>query len=39
MCCHDYDIINEKISLISASCIIVAFKITGQINNEKYINK
>ena len=39
MCCQDYQIINEKKSLISAACIIVAFKICEQINKDKYIDE
>ena len=38
MCCQDYEIINEKKSLISASCIVVALKICEQINKDKYID-
>ena len=39
MCCQDYEIMNEKKGLISASCIIVAMKICEQINKDKYIDE
>ena len=38
MCCQDYEIMNEKKSLISAACIIVAMKICEEVNKDKYIN-
>ena len=38
MCCQDYEIMNERKSLISASCIVVALKICEQINKDKYID-
>ena len=39
MCCQDYEIMNEKKGLISASCIVVAMKICEQINKDKYIDE
>ena len=38
MCCQDYEIINEKNSLIGAACVIVAMKICEEVNKEKYID-
>ena len=38
MCCQDYEIMNEKKSLISASCVIVALKICEEVNKEKYVD-
>ena len=38
MCCQDYEIINEKKSLVSASCIIVALRICEEVNKDKYID-
>ena len=38
MCCQDYEIINEKKSLISASCIIVALRICEEVNKDNYID-
>ena len=39
MCCQDYEIMNEKKSLISAACIVVALKICEQINKDKYVDE
>ena len=39
MCCQDYEIMKEKKSLISASCIVVGLKICEQINKDKYIDE
>ena len=39
MCCQDYQIMNEKKSLISAACIVVALKICEQINKDKYVEE
>jgi hypothetical protein len=38
MCCQDYEIMNEKNSLIGAACIIVAVKICEEVNKEKYVD-
>ena len=38
MCCQDYEIINEKKSLVSASCIIVALRICEEVNKDNYID-
>ena len=38
MCCQDYEIMNEKKPLISASCIIVAMKICEEVNKDKYLD-
>ncbi len=39
MCCHDYELIQEKPSLIAASSILVGMKICESINNQNYINE
>ena len=38
MCCQDYEIMNEKNSLIGAACVIVAMKICEEVNKDKYID-
>ena len=39
MCCHDYEIIQEKPSLIAASCILVGIRICEILNKENYVNE
>ena len=38
MCCQDYEIMNEKKSLIGAACVIVAIRICEEVNKDKYID-
>ena len=38
MCCHDYEIINEKPSLIAASVMLVGMKICEEVNSIEYVN-
>ena len=39
MNCHDYDLMQNKQSLLAASTIFVAMKICEKINDEQYINE
>ena len=39
MCCHDYEITQEKPSLIAASCILVGIRICEILNKENYVNE
>ena len=39
MCSHDYEIIQEKPSLIAASCILVGIRICEILNKENYVNE
>ena len=38
MNCHDYELVQNKQSLLAAATIFVAMKICEKINDEKYIN-
>lgn len=38
MCCHDYEIISEKPSLVAASVILVGMKICEEVNSIVYVN-
>lgn len=38
MCCHDYEIIGEKPSLIAASVMLVGMKICEEVNSIEYVN-
>ena len=38
MCMHDYDMVCEKKSVVSAAVIFVAMKICEEVNKEKYID-
>ena len=39
MCNHDYELIQEKPSLIAASSILVGMRICEILNNENYVNE
>ena len=38
MCCHDYEIISEKPSLVAASVMLVGMKICEEVNSIEYVN-